>query len=100
MYGTVANARVKPGHIDQLQSVMAEWERDFGGKDVGEVASLVYRLDADPNSIILVAAFTDKATYVKNADSPEQDKWFQRLREHLEADPEWNDGEIVHSAGF
>ena len=99
MYGTVAKASVKPGHVKELQAVMEQWEKDYGGKDVGEVASLVYQLDSDPNQIILVAAFSDKETYFKNADSPEQDEWFQKMRAHLTDDPEWNDGEIIYNAG-
>ena len=33
-----------------------------------------------------------------NADDPEQDKWYQEMRQHLEADPAWHDGEIIYSS--
>ncbi|MGH2830845.1 MAG: hypothetical protein ACRDJM_10220, partial [Actinomycetota bacterium] len=54
-----------------------------------------YKLDSDPNTLILVAAFKDKASYQANANSPEQDKWYQRFREFMTVDPEWMDGEII-----
>ena len=51
------------------------------------------RPDRSPNELIGVAIFRDKASYIANADDPEQHAWFMKLREALEADPEWEDGE-------
>ena len=48
-----------------------------------------------PDELILVAVFRDRESYRANADDPEQDKWYRQLREHLQADPEWTDGEVV-----
>lgn len=98
MYGTVARARVKQGRLDDVIALMQEWDRDFAPKIKGAKAGYLYRLDADPNAVIMVAIFEDKASYTANADNPEQDKWFRRLRDNLEADPEWSDGEIVHAS--
>jgi hypothetical protein len=36
--------------------------------------------------------FTSKESYLANANSPEQDAFYRRLRACLEADPEWIDG--------
>ena len=44
--------------------------------------------------MLLLAVFTDKASYVANANDPEQDRWYRGLRELLAADPTWEDGEI------
>jgi hypothetical protein len=30
-----------------------------------------------------------------NANDPEQHQWYLKIRELLEADPEWEDGEFV-----
>ena len=49
--------------------------------------------------MIGVAVFQDKASYVGNADNPEQIAWYGRLRELLEADPEWEDGEYMAGGG-
>jgi len=40
----------------------------------------------------LIAIFDDAATYRANAESPAQHDWYLRLREQLEADPDWMDG--------
>lgn len=93
MYGTVANLRVKAGHEDDLVAVMKKWETQRGHKVKGNLGGYLFRLDKGSQDMILVAVFEDKATYEANADDPEQDKWYQEVRAHLDADPEWNDGE-------
>ncbi len=54
----------------------------------------IFRLDRDPQDMILVAVFESKESYEANASDPEQDRWYQELRSHLESEPQWNDGEI------
>ena len=51
------------------------------------------------NGGVAVFAIPKLGTYRANADSPEQDARYQKLRALLEDDPEWNDGEIVYSEG-
>ena len=51
--------------------------------------------DRKPGELIGVAVFEDRATYRANADDPEQDAWFRRVRELLESDPDWEDGDYV-----
>lgn len=92
MYGTVARMKVKPGELEQLQKVLAS-----DVKADGEMAIYTYQLDADPNELIISVVFKDKKSYFDNADDPKTDEWFQAVRAHLEADPEWNDGEIIYS---
>ncbi|HEV2685284.1 MAG TPA: antibiotic biosynthesis monooxygenase [Actinomycetota bacterium] len=99
MYGTVARMKVKPGELELLQKTMQDWDAQ-GGTVEGAVATYVYKLDSDPNEIIMVALFQDKKTYLANADDPKTDEWFQLMRAHLEADPEWNDGEVVISQQY
>ncbi len=93
MYETVANIRVKAGHGDELFAVMEKWEHERGHEVKGNLGGYLFRLDRDPQEMILVAVFEDKESYEANADNPEQDKWYQEMRQHLEADPQWNDGE-------
>jgi len=63
----------------------------------GHLMSCVLRSDADPNEYWLVALFTDRESYIRNADSPEQDEEYQMLRSVLESDPIWHDGEVVYT---
>jgi quinol monooxygenase YgiN len=92
MYGTVARFHLKPGKEAELADVLREFEEL---KIPGEVSEYVYRMDEDSNEYYLAVVFTDKEKYMANADSPEQDARYQKLRALLEDDPEWHDGEIV-----
>jgi len=94
-YGTVAHMRVKPGHEEQLQRLNDEFAAGRARSLPGFIASYVYKTDRDPHEFVLVAAFRDRETYRANAEDPEQDRWYRQLREHLEDDPAWTDGEIV-----
>lgn len=94
MYGTVAHLKVKPGELEDLLAVGSEWDREHG-KVPGAVATYMYKLDADPNRLMMAVVFESRESYLRNADDPATDKWFRRFREHLAEDPEWNDGEIV-----
>ena len=93
MYGTIAKMTLKPGSFEKMQSTM-----DDGPETrPGHVATYIFKSDADANVHFVVTVFEDKAAYRKLADDPEQDKRFKKMRELLAADPEWHDGEVVHS---
>jgi quinol monooxygenase YgiN len=98
MYGTVAQMRVKSGHEGQLQEMNEKFEHERSRQVPGFMATYVFKTDRDPNHFVLVAVFRDRESYRANADDPEQDRWFRQLRQHLEADPEWTDGEIVFAS--
>ncbi|MBI4234430.1 MAG: hypothetical protein HY686_08320 [Chloroflexi bacterium] len=95
MYGTVAHLRPKAGQERAMLALMQEWDRDRKPKVKGAVASYVFKLDKDPRQLVMTVVFQDKASYVANASDPEQDRWYRKLRALLEADPTWEDGEIV-----
>jgi quinol monooxygenase YgiN len=94
MYGTVAYLKAKPGKAEELMALQNEIP---DRKPAGMVALHIYRLDSNPNEFIMAVMFKDKASYVANAGAPEQDKEFRRMRELLDADPRWADGEVVQS---
>jgi quinol monooxygenase YgiN len=96
MYGTVATMRLKPGMESRLNEIMEEWYRDRAPKVKGAVSSTVFKTDRDPNELILVAVFDNKQNYEANAGDPEQDAWYRKMRDCLEADPQWTDGEVVN----
>jgi len=96
MYGTVARMKIKPGHEQKLIDLSNEWT-DARGMATGQIAEYVYKLDCGSNIYLLVAVFADRDSYVRNAADPETDRWYRQLREHLEDDPEWNDGAIIQS---
>ncbi len=94
MYGTVARMRVKPGQNQALLGMLEEWNRERRPKVKGAQTGYILFPDSDPNQAIMMAVFDDKDTYKANAADPDQDKWFRRLMELLDGDPEWTDGEI------
>ena len=94
MYGTVARMKVKAGKLDELIRLMGG-----GGDDRamgGYMGEIIYKMDSNPNEIMLCVFFKDKESYHKNANDPEMNKDYSEYRAMLDADPEWNDGEVVH----
>jgi quinol monooxygenase YgiN len=94
MYGTIARMQIKSGQEAQLSEVSRKWEQERKGKARGFVTSYLLTPDQRSNERFLVAIFEDRASYRANAEDPEQDQWYRRLRQHLESDPEWTDGEV------
>lgn len=95
MYGTVSHMKAKPGKGDELIALMnseLDQRTPSGMKGVQ-----VYRLDSNPDEFMLVVQFADKASYVANAEDPAQDAEFRKMRELLDADPHWHDGEVVYT---
>jgi len=92
VYGTVFRYRVKPGMEQQHIELFKEFDAN---PPEGYVTSWTYRLDKGGNEYITAAAHTDKEAYLENAKRPEQGAFFERFRELLADDVEWNDGEIV-----
>ena len=97
MYGTIAKFRVKQG-VDK-----AEFKRRMDAFDSanikGWMADYIFQMDADSDEFYLVAVFKDQESYQANASSSEQHERYLVFRSFLEADPEWNDGEIVSATG-
>jgi heme-degrading monooxygenase HmoA len=95
MYGTIAKFSLKPGMAEQFGKVAAA--QDEVMTIPGYLGSVVYHSDSNPDECWLVVSFTDKESYVKNADSPAQNARYQQLVPFFAKDPEWHDGEIVFS---
>jgi quinol monooxygenase YgiN len=96
MFGTVYHMLPKPGAEAAIRDVLRREEQERA-RPAGFIAGYLFRPRSRPGELIGVAVFDSEDSYRKNADDPEQDRWYRRLRELLEADPEWNDGDIVTS---
>ncbi len=97
MFGTVFRIKAKPGHEEAMTERLERWREERGSKVQGYVASYMFKLRRQPGEYIGVAVFDSEENYRKNAENPEQDRWYREFREHLEADPEWNDGDILEN---
>ena len=95
MYGTIGHMKAKPGKLSEI--IALDKDMINRRKPKGFVGEYVYRMDSDPDEFILVVLFDSKENYIANAQDPEQDKEFRKLRELMAADPHWHDGEVVHS---
>jgi quinol monooxygenase YgiN len=95
MYGTVAKLHIKPGSEAELMKVGEEIER----RDVpGFINTYIYRLDNEPDTLMMAVIFQDKKTYFANANSPQQNEQFQKMMQYMTAEPEWHDGEIIYQS--
>jgi quinol monooxygenase YgiN len=97
MYGTIVRMRALPGKEQEVLALGERWTRELSAGIAGYVGEFIYQLDANPREFMGAVLFESREAYLRNADNPEQDQWYQQLRALLEADPEWNDGEVVFS---
>jgi quinol monooxygenase YgiN len=95
MFGTVARYRVKPGHVEQFMKEMGKFE---GDPPAGWVYHTVFAGKDNPNELWMSVVFENEAAYKKSADSPEMDRQYRQMLEHLEGEPEWHDGNVIHEA--
>ena len=95
MYGTIFRMKVKSGQSQRVIEIFEEWNTQQKPAVKGAIGGLVMKPDGSSNELIGVAIFEDKQSYVANADRPGQQQWYAKLRDALEADPEWVDGEYV-----
>jgi quinol monooxygenase YgiN len=88
--------KVKPGKMDEFLNTMSGPEAARQPK--GHLGEIVFQTDSNPNEVMLVVFFQDKETYQANANDPEMHKEYEQYRALLDADPEWNDGEVIHNS--
>ena len=94
MYGTLARLRPKANKVGELIEFGEAWARERKPAVKGALASYLLVPERGSDEVLLFAVFADKQSYEANARDPEQDRWYQRMRDLLEADPTWEDGEI------
>jgi predicted ester cyclase/quinol monooxygenase YgiN len=97
MFGTIARLRPKAGRQAEVIRIFEDWGRERGPRVPGALAGYLMRPLNRPDELIAVPIFADRATYEANANDPQQDAWYRRLRAELEEDPSWEDGEYVVS---
>ena len=95
MFGTIARYRLKPGHSDMFIKEMSAFEND---PPEGWIYHTVFRSTKDPNEIWLSVVFESEDAYRNNANSPDMDREYRRIIEHLEGEPDWHDGNVIHEA--
>src|SRR5688572_2096652 len=95
MFGTIFSMRPKPGQEQAVEQLFHSWERDRRPNVAGVVGGYLFKSRSNPGELTGVAIFDSEESYSKNANDPAQNGWYQQLRDKLQADPEWNDGEVI-----
>jgi hypothetical protein len=95
MYGSIYRMKPRPYQESNIAAHFRRWERERRPAVGGAVSGYLFRPKSGPGELIGVAVFDSEGNYRKNADDPAQAQWFSELRAMLEADPEWNDGDIL-----
>ena len=92
MYGTIARIKIRKDKLREFFALGKEWDNRERRRVFGYIGSEIMWEDEEQGRACLVVHFTSKDSYMTNANSPEQDAFYQRLRTCLESDPEWIDG--------
>lgn len=90
MYGTIMHGALRPEDRAAFVAALSE------GESVpvpGFLHSHVMFPDQGGDDVWLAVFFTDKASYVRNAEDPAQHARYVKFRAFLQADPTWTDGE-------
>ncbi len=94
MYGSIFKMTAKPGKRDEVIATMEAWRHEV--KPISGVrGGWLLKSDSNSDQLIAVAIAPDEESYRKNADSPGQNEWYEKVRSLLVDDPEWNDGEFL-----
>jgi quinol monooxygenase YgiN len=91
VFGSVAKFRVRSDVSEE------EVERVFASlpQPKGAVGVLRLRSASDPRELWVAGAFESEQVYRQTADSPEQSEQFAKLRDLMDGEPEWHDGEVL-----
>jgi hypothetical protein len=88
-FGSVFKMKPKAGKKQALIDLFKN------GRQPGDMKGflMAHVFDAG-NEVWGVAVFANEKAYRDNANDPAQDKEYRQMRELLESDPEWHDGEV------
>jgi quinol monooxygenase YgiN len=95
VFGSVFRLRPQPGKEGALIDMVDQWVRGRGAAIDGFVSLYWLQSRKHPGEIVGMTVFTSEAAYLRNAADPEQDRWFLGMRALLEAEPDWEDGDIT-----
>ena len=86
--------KAKPGERQAVIDAFNRWQEERRPKVKGFVRSVLSSGLRDPDEFMAGVMFDTTESYNANSNDPEQHAWFQGLRSHLIADPEWFDGKL------
>ena len=89
---TYFKMKARPGERQVVINHFNGWLSDRRPDAGGFIRVVLCSNVNDSDEFMAYAMFADRETYDANSSDPAQDAWFEKLRSHLVADPEWFDG--------
>lgn len=99
MYGSIYRCRVQSGREQAVLEMIERWHRELRPKLPEFVRDGFYRSQSHPGWYFGYVVFETKEAYERNANDPDQDRWFRDFRELLDGEVAWEDGELIQSVG-
>ena len=95
-------------HTDRIVELLAEWDETEAARDITGYAGTHILVDRDdPRHVMIVAEFASTEPGVsaweeaqRNNDRPETQEWARRVRELIDAEPEWSHFDEVYRTDF
>ena len=87
--------RVQPGKAEELRQLMDTAADDQRLRERGWVMSIAGRRKESPDEVWGCVTWDTSDRYYANAESPEQNEWYERMRGLLASDPEWFDCDVI-----
>lgn len=92
---TFFRMKVQPGKLEEFMSVMSGDQDLARARERGFVMDIVGKSKNDPNEVMGCVLWDTSERYYANADSPEQNAEYQKMRALLASDPEWFDCDVI-----
>ena len=91
---TTFKMKAKAGDRQAVIDGFQRWDAERKSKATGFVRSALYSSQNDADEFMATVVFDSTENYNANSNDPGQGAWYQELRSHLVADPEWFDGQL------
>jgi quinol monooxygenase YgiN len=91
MYGSIMRAKIVPGRREEYLAFMRDIAPLHQARERGMHSLEIGFEDRDPNAIVMIIRFRDRASYIRNADDPETDRQYRQQLEFFEEEPTWID---------
>jgi hypothetical protein len=92
---TFFRMKALPGKVDELTAMMSSMDDESQARERGWVGDVVGRRKDDPDEIWGCVTWDTSERYYANADSPEQNAEYEKMRALLASDPEWFDCDVL-----
>lgn len=94
-HATFWKMNVKPGQMDALLAMMSDPGMEAEMKSRGWEMDITGVSKNNPNEFWGAVVWDTSERYYANADSPEQNAVYEKMRAMLTGDPEWFDCDVL-----